>query len=413
MSYPPATAGRSSSRISPSNRVIHSSKNGHRQIGYAIYRPEQVQPPTTTTATTTTTAILWFYPLGGCSISVDHAAPSFRHYNYQTCVISVDRPGVGDTDILPTKKESTTYINSSVSSSNSSFPVDRIQSHADDVMEVLDHEGITDVYILAICLGHPYALEVARRLLLASGNSSSNNNNKKKNNQSTQLLKGISLVSPFVSTACPESWRVARLGNSVPSTILSWATKGMALAETMALSLCLSKSALEKLVSREERDHFGWNESDLEDMLESIPYINQLAAPAKSIEAQLGANALWQPICDDFAVESGLGLNVGDDDNNNETAQTHEKIKNDSHTSSPNFPIEIHACREDKIAPAASVEWLAHRCFGGTDVITWHPEAHSHEIMTFLGGPMRSPYMLHEIARGWKLLDDGEATHNK
>lgn len=391
-----------SPRISPSNEVIHSKTNG-RTIGYAIHRPRLV-PHNTTPAkpTNTTTAILWFYPLGGCSISVDHAAPSFRQHQYRASVISVDRPGVGATDALLLRVPEPAAEDGDSSRRNGEFPINRIRGHADDVMEVLDHEGITEVYILAICLGHPYALEVARRLLSSDAGSGNNTLHETKSN--SIRMKGMALVAPFVSSACPQSWRVARLGNRVPSMVLSLATEIMARAEKTVLPLVLSENALKKLVSPEERDYYGWHESDFPDMVDSIAELTQLTAPSKSIEAQLGANALWQQVCDDFAVESGFGLKVGDDNETNRKEDT--STRKEPNTVTPKFSFEIHACRKDKIAPQAAVEWLAKRCFGNTN-ITWHAEAHSHEIMTFLGGPMRSPYLMHEIAKGWNLLEGG------
>ena len=376
--------------ISPSNKVMQS-KNGNktRTIAYAIYRPKSIvhgeKSPQKSVAVPTR-AILWFYPLGGCSISVDHAAPSFLQHNYNACVISVDRPGVGATDSLATAADHAATTNN--------FPMDRIQGHADDVLEVLEHEGIIEVYILAVCLGHPYALEVSRRLMTRSNDDNSDNHN-------SIQLKGMALVAPFVSSACPQSWRVVRLGNRVPSFVLSWATEIMVSAEKRVLPMVLSESALKKLVSEEEREYFGWHEADFQDIVKGVSVMIEQTAPSKSTEARLGVSALWQQICDDFAVESGCGLNL----NEHEVIETKE-VNNETKLNLPSFPIQIHACREDKIAPGAAVEWLARRCFGTTE-ITWHPEAHSHEIMTFLGGPPRSPFLLHEIAKSWHLADGG------
>ena len=284
--------------ISPSNKVIQSQNSTKtRTIGYAIYRPNTIvarsEKPSPQKTGASTRAILWFYPLGGCSISVDHAAPSFQQHNYAACVISVDRPGVGATDALTT------------TTSSSNFPMDRIQGHADDVLEVLEHEGITEVYILAICLGHPFALEVSRRLMARNNSDDDNFDNK-----NSSELKGMALVAPFVSSACPHSWRVVRLGNRVPSFVLSWGTELMASAEKVLLPMVLSESALKKMVGEEERDYFGWHESDFEDMVKSISVMTEQSAPSKSTDARLGVSAEWQQICDDFAVESGCGLKV-------------------------------------------------------------------------------------------------------
>jgi hypothetical protein len=226
-----------------------------------------------------------------------------------------------------------------------------------------------------------YALEVARRLIY---------------DPNLAQIKGLTLVAPFVSTSCKHSWKIARLGNWVPSLVLTCATKTIAFGEPLFLSMFLSESALKKLVSEEEQALFGWNDSDFKDIVDTLPVVGKVTANAKVTEAQLGANSMWQQVCDDFAVESGCGLVVEDGEETTKSPNQQGTV--------PSFPIVIHACRKDTIAPCAAVEWLARRCYGNSTIII-HDEIHSHEVMTFLGGPPRNPGLLHAIARDWELLE--------
>jgi len=380
--------------ISPSNRVLrvassttksnHSQNNKRRShsgrtIGYAI-RPAVKSEHQTT-------AILWFYPLGGCSTIVNTAGASFDETEYECSVISVDRPSIGDTD---------PYLALSTAAEKHTDPfLHRIERHADDVLAVLEHEDITNVYILAVCLGHPYALQVARRLMQKP--PPQHGDNVSQEPTSSIELKGITLVAPFVSTACPQSWKVARLGHRVPSLVLRAATNAMA---SIPIGWLVTEAAVQKIV--DGQNEYDWTEDDVADFVEALAITGGHTKDAKATEAQLGSNPVWQSVCDDFAVESGCGLRICNEDDSNGMRNADDDDTCDS-AGPLLFPIAVHACQEDTVAPLAAVQWLTKRCLGSTAEVEIHEEIHCHEVMTCLGGPPRSPGLLHAIAREWKL----------
>jgi pimeloyl-ACP methyl ester carboxylesterase len=70
-------------------------------------------------------------------------------------VISVDRPSIGDTDPL-------LALSTAAEKQNADPFLHHIKRHADDVLAVLEHEDITKVYILAVCLGIDAKVAAAR-----------------------------------------------------------------------------------------------------------------------------------------------------------------------------------------------------------------------------------------------------------
>ena len=333
------------------NNSDHASST-RRTIGYSFCQATNPQHRTT--------AIVLFYPLAATSLIVDVAAESGAYDNYRANVLCVDRPGVGNTAGLPETIGS----------------MERIERHADDVLRVLDHHGIQSVYLLGTCLGHPYAIQVARHLLQQC-----------RSDASSCRLKGITLVAPFVSPACPSSWRIARLGASVPSFILRAATSTFTSIGSASIPLFLTPKQLKKMISREEQEEFGWSsgeddtdngDSNCERAVQLALKMHKLSRDAQAIEARLGADSSWQQTCDAFA--------------------------NELRSNQCSFPINIHASREDKVAPLESVLWIADRCYGGRDVVHIDGRVHSHEVMTMFGGPPGHPIIMHEIARAWNLL---------
>lgn len=334
-----------------------SSSSDARQIGYGIVPSSNNK----------NAAIVLFYPLSGCSLAISRAAASFR--DYQCHVICVDRPDCGATSALLAPDDNN-------DDDSIDFAVHRIRGHANDVMEVLTHEGIEQVYLLGVCLGHPYALEVGRRLL---------------DTQKLQIC-GLTLVAPFVSTASPHSWRVARLGAAVPSLVLYCCTESLLSVSSILTPMLLRPSMIERMVTPHEKETFGWTtdgSDDFSDLVDLILEMQSRTTNARGTEARLGVTPSWQRhVCDAFA--SGCGLIVDDE----------SKVT----TNQCQFPIRIHVSRKDKLAAIESVEWIADRCFGGRDVITIEEDIRSHELMTMFGGPPRNPILMHQIARNWGLL---------
>jgi pimeloyl-ACP methyl ester carboxylesterase len=324
---------------------------GDRQIGYALAANKS----------NASTAIVYFYPISGSSLVwVQNIAPSLS--NYECSFLCVDRPSCGSTsplDAPPAKQDPALH---------------RIQGAVQDVMAVLQHEKMERIFVLGVCLGHVYAIHLCRQLI-----------------NTTIMLQGLTLVAPFVAPYAKDSWWVARLGASVPSMVLYGCTETAASMGNVLLSQLLTPKRLQKLVTPEEQEEYGWTDQDFEQACDMALSMGQLTRHSMAVEARLGANPVWQEaIIDKFAQETGLGT----------------KLDGEVPVESPSWPLRIYASADDKVAPLKSVEWVAERCYGGKDKITVIPTIHSHEVMTFLGGPPRNPVLLHQIAREWGLLQD-------
>lgn len=327
---------------------MQSSRNkilshGDRVIGYTLVEPSS---PSQTT-------IVCFYPLSGCSSMVTQIKVRLR------CnLLCVDRPGCGSTSRINMKN------------TKRNVHLLRIETHIQDVMAVLQHYDIMDtIYSLGICLGHPYAVELALRV----------------------PVRGLTLVAPFVATQCSDSWWVARMGEASPHCLLQCCTNlAQAVAPTLT-SYFLTPKALQKLMAKEETAD-EWTEQDYKVACEMVLDASQQMRYCQADEAQFGASSIWQgAVCDRFARHMGL-------------FQQKEAQK---HGEKPLRPtIRIHASPHDTLASLASIQWVADRCYGGQQVIRLQETIRSHELMTFFGGPPRDPVMLHEIAKEWGVYDD-------
>ena len=256
----------------------------------------------------------------------------------------------------------------------------------------------TKVYLLPICLGHPFAVQVALRLL-----PSKQEDGTVGGNGGDIELCGLTMVAPFASTLCPDSWRIARLGHAVGSWMLRASTGLAASLKSTLMPLFLKPSTLESLFSDSEKEKGDWKDpDDYQEMCRVAMEMEEagwtrLAMP---IDARLGTSPVWQSrVCDVFAQQSGCGLVVENGDNQN----TQEP------SSSPIIPIKIHACLADKVAPFDAIEWLVRRCYGGS-VVQIEEWAQCHEIMTFLGGPLRNPTLLFNVAQDWGLKETSSET---
>jgi len=394
-----------------------------RQVGYAIC--EATDPRDRRTA------IVWFYPMSGHSLIVESAAQSFAARKYRASVVSVDRPSVGDTSALTLLRGDDGDAQSEKSlrrkaDRRGGFSLDRIRGHADDVLAVLKHHKIERVYLLGVCLGHVYAVQVARQLF-QQGKSDDDTG---AGGNEIPRLEGLTLVAPFVSPACPRSWRVARLGARVPPLVLVASTNALVSLGGWLLPAVLTPARVRKLISPQERYDFGWEDEDFDDAVVRILQMSQLTSNARATEAQLGADPSWQQICDNFAVESGIGLVPDDDDINvpdgggeNGSSSATADAKEVGIENRGAIPVVIHACREDRVSTLESVKWIARRCYGegrttaprpspssstqppppSRSVLKFQERIRTHEHMTMLGGPPRNPNLLHEIAEAWGL----------
>lgn len=312
------------------------------------------------------TAVVYFYPLSFSSLLVDYMHDSLVDSKYQCSFLCVDRPENRSTSALlaPREKEDV-YLH-------------RIRGHIDDVEDVLEAIGIERVYIVGACLGHPFAVELARRLVA---------------DDHEIHLEGLSLVAPFVSTATESSWYVARLGKVVPESLLHFSTEAFSHVGDLALSSFLNVSHFKSRWNGEESDN---------EMQKVLELVQTMAGQcqARGLEARLGVSDAWQSqVCDRFAVESGCGLYIEDatTKSNVETS-----LSDQPSSSQPKAPIKIYATADDKLAPMTAVEWLAKRCYGGESCI--HVEwADSHEGMILFGQTPRRPTLLHKILTEWGL----------
>jgi len=374
---------------------------GERTIGYSIVEAER--------QVDRSTAVVIFYPLSGCA----RAISNMKLDGYRCSVISVDRPLCGATSDFEVEQEevaslvsggcchSRTNNGNGGSDSNMSMSqvppnqqdrqfLQRINVHAQDVLEVLNAERVKSVYIVGVCIGHPYAVQVCRQLLISEEMSPSNTNT----DSSGIQLCGLTLVAPFISTVCPCSWRVARLGAFVPSAVLYASTEAMLSLASFLVPRVVSGNTLKKLVSPEEAEYGGWMEEDYEDACQILLQCMEASQNARGVEARLGVSKIWQThVCDKFAVESRCGLVL-------QEALKDENPKNV--VSEPSIPIRIHASSQDKLASLSSIEWIAKRCYGNVSIQV-EEEIHSHEVMTFFGGPPCNPVLLHKIVQKWGL----------
>jgi hypothetical protein len=128
----------------------------------------------------------------------------------------------------------------------------------------------------------------------------------------------------------------------------------------------------------------------------------------KVIEANFGASKAWQQVIDDFAQCAGYGLCLDDDEDKEDTSNTGENGKGESHDDNtktgpyqPPFvfpPIRMHVSPNDGMVTPKAATWLAHRCYADCEIVL-HKDYSSHLPMTLFGGPPRNPILLTEICR--------------
>mmetsp|Transcript_55000 Transcript_55000/g.133575 ORF Transcript_55000/g.133575 Transcript_55000/m.133575 type:complete len:439 (+) Transcript_55000:111-1427(+) len=372
-----------------SYRTIAVGGSNSRTVSYTIIEAKEQQQDRST-------AIILFYPLSGASMTIS----KMQLNDYSCSLICVDRPSCYGTSPLlldSDDNDDDDYDNDLKKNSKDLIFLKRIRGSVKDALAVLAKEKITTIYILGVCIGHPYAVELCRQCLPPSSSSTTPTTSK------VPVVGGMTLVAPFVSTACPSSWKVARFGASwwLPSSLLWGATEMAPIAEKVVVPF-LSSRTIESLLSTDEEREVWTSQQDFEDAYQMLLDLTPITKNAKGIEARLGVSKIWQTkVCDKFAKESGLALEDCDCDDTN--AEKSEDYQSKTSTSSCTIPIRIHASREDKLASLSSVEWISKRCYGNAPIII-EETIHSHEVMTFLGGPPCNPVLLHKIATDWGLL---------
>lgn len=338
-------------------------------------------------------AIIMFYPLSGSSMTLS----KMELDEYKCSVLAVDRPSCADTSPLSMDDERENEEDLKSIHRDEVVFLKRIRGHVDDVLAVLDKERINTIYLLGVCIGHPYAVELCRRCLPLNSQLASP--------EVIPKVGGMTLVAPFVSTACPTAWSVARFGASwwIPSSVLWGATETASIVATWVVPSVLSPKTIQSLLSTDEEREAWTTQQDFDDACQLLRELTKVTKNSRGIEARLGVSKIWQSeVCDRFATESGCGLIV-DDDTNNIEKDIGVCPKSSPKVSSNKIPIRIHISNEDKLASISSIEWISRRCYGNAS-LTVEESIHSHEVMTFLGGPPRNPVLLHKVARDWDLL---------
>lgn len=349
-------------------------------------------PPTATTttaSTTTTTAVVHFGPLNGCAAATNPWTDLWQTSCCTTAsLITVDRPGCHETSPVVVPEEETTGAEAATGTSaeataspkedDEDWVLQRMRVNTRNVLAVLRAEKIDTVYVLAVCLGHAYAIHFAREVLL--------------HHRETVELKDISLVAPFVSTACPRTWYLARLGSSVPSLLLTAATDIMVNIGATLTPYFLKPAAVRAMLSKDEQA--DWNDpDDYEQACRMANATIPLTRSVRALEARFGSSPAWQTVIDDFALAAGYGLKADDAQKGTPTTQE------DKYKGPFLFPrIKLHASPNDGLVPPAAVEWLSERCYADAEIV-WHPEMSSHLTMTLLGGPPRDPRLLQDICQ--------------
>jgi hypothetical protein len=320
------------------------------------------------------TAVLHFYPLSGCAATSLAWAPFWKSLatTPACCLITVDRPGCHLTSPIVSADDAT---------DDDDWVGERLRVHTRNVLKVLQHEQIHTVYILAVCLGHAYAVDVARALL-----------EEPPTYRPRIEVKALSLVAPFCSTACPATWYLARLGRAVPSWLLYGATESMMRLGSLCMPYFLTPSAVRSLLNETEQE--AWR--DPEDYKQVCRLIQEVAAPQtraiKATEARLGASSAWQAAVDALAQRAGYGVQI----DGHTVPAPHQPEHESASYAFP--PVRIHSSPHDKMVTPAAAQWLATRCYADCELVS-HPEISSHFGMTMLGGPPRNPRLLGEIVR--------------
>ena len=311
-----------------------------------------------------TAAVVHFGPLSACSASTLAWADFWAAHETTASLITVDRPGCHETSPVQTHDGA---------DSDEDWTLKRMRINTKNILSVLQAEGIDTVYILAVCLGHAYAMDFARTLL-------------QEQQQQRIKLCDISLVAPFVSTECPHTWTLARVGNAVPSFLLTGATDlAMAISSTLT-PWFLGPSAIKNMLSVDEQAE--WR--DPEDYEHACQIVSTTAPMVKNVratEARFGSSAVWQQVIDEFAKEAGYGLHDGSDA---------APVLADGPKMFPR--IQIHASPNDGMVTVPAVQWLAQRCYADCEVVL-HKEASSHLPMTLFCGPPRNPLLLRHICQ--------------
>ena len=348
--------------------------DGGRRVSYVCL------PASAATTSPTKHAVVHFGPLSGCAAATLPWAEAWQQHKTAASLITVDRPGCHETSSVftPGKEQA------------ESWELQRLRVNTENILQVLEIEQIETVHILAVCLGHAYAIDFARALLPQQPSR----NSRDSNGQAKKIqLQGISLVAPFVSTACPNTWFLARLGSWVPSMVLEGATVVMNSIGAVLSPLFLSPSAVKRMLSPTEQT--AWR--DPEDYEQAVRMVLDVTGPmtkaVKAIEANFGASPVWQQVIDDFAQQAGYGLRLGDGDDHNADGSS----KAGPYQAPFLFPpIKMHVSPHDGMVKLAAATWLAQRCYADCEIVS-HPEMSSHLPMTLFGGPPRNPRLLLHI----------------
>uniref|UniRef100_A0A7S1AG85 Uncharacterized protein n=1 Tax=Noctiluca scintillans TaxID=2966 RepID=A0A7S1AG85_NOCSC len=329
-------------------------------------------------------SVLLFTPMGASSemlgcwhdvVGYEQAKHGSRLRN--TKLISVNKPSIGSTTpafvnlphsshLDPQQLVDAVCEGSDVLSNENMF---RLAEHLDDVMKVLEVEGVRRVNVVSMCLGTPSVSAFCVRLLLAE---------KRQDEGFPRLLLPVSLTGPWVCTECPHSMGWARFGNQVHPFLKNI---GIGVATTFMSSMLGSVSSMptsvqpymqKQQLSEEERLPF--EETDYERAQPMFEQFLAKTSAAGRLEVHLALEVAWGAIVD--RMGELLSQKDGDD-----------------------RTLQIYAAGRDGMTPPDAVDWMGRRLLGekcSSGAIRWFRNW-GHDGLLCGGGPIRHPVLLEEI----------------
>ncbi|CAD7969121.1 unnamed protein product [Amoebophrya sp. A25] len=359
-----------------SKRRIHATKNG-RLVGYRIVEsPNDDEPASTCSPTVTTrlsyettaesltsaitsangekastsaattpsyekkattlnekrkSAVLIFHPMGASAHVVDFFAPTWlKKVDSSHVLLSVDRPGAGDTSwetpplnnavgsfaAKAEKRRSSFEDNLKYDFSSGSTTVyGHLVRHAEDCLSVLLAEKVTEVKVIAICLGHAYMTYFL--LFLQSQRSRKSPGRQLTEATLMPRVTDVTLLAPFVSAACADTLRQARWASYLPSPVLHVGTSLLGGLQRSVIPIAFGAFGGEFLFRclfwRKERERFTCS-SENSTLSTSTTAAKKLPGPGTVLEAmqlasrrcmgtemKVGADRGWHRGCEELA----------------------------------------------------------------------------------------------------------------
>lgn len=289
----------------------------------------------------------------------------------------------------------------------------RIDAVVRDALAVLREECIRHVFVLGVCLGHPFAAALASELCAAADTGTVDGPS------SPPQLRGLTLIAPYPPTSCPDGLGIARFAERfVPSAITRAITSVAAGLSGCLLPLSMRSvgpAIMKSFVPPAQRLAQRWSDGDFALLSAKCAAMHKESAASAADEMQLAVSSVWaRRCCHAFARAWRAGGSGGA----NAVGAVGAALRTP-------FPIRIHACRKDKLVTERAVQWLATEVYhgggedgstegsGGAEVV-WAEDVSCHEVMTMFGGPPHAPVLFLTALRDWGLAagdgDEGLST---